>query len=291
MALQPHFFKAYSHIGILFPPKNYNLQGVFNAPDHIISETFLNKFVNKKIDSYTFYTSENLFTKAYVKDLTTHLLSFSKFLNKKCVKRETQVVVGGDNCVSFSSLLSLFSRYKIHQIGYIQFDSHGELNSFSNSPSKNFHGMYMRPFLDKFDIQLINELIPEKMKSEQMLFFGDQDLDIEEKEFMIKKSLKIFSSYYLKTHLNKTFNFIQSFIKKFDHIHVNIDIDFFHRSIASATGFPSKRGFMFSEIKQIFDILKTSRSMSVDLTEINSAKHDAAKTIKLGQKVLQHILT
>src|SRR5687768_2619992 len=155
----PHFFKAYSRLGLTNNPIRQNSKnfGVEDAPNAILTPEFLESFSEYKLDEFEFPKPEEVDKKDYLKVLILNSLLFKEFINKNLKKNQTPVVVGGDHSVTFSSLLALQERMDINSLGILHFDSHADSNSFNASPSKNFHGMYLRPFLDHFDISLIND--------------------------------------------------------------------------------------------------------------------------------------
>lgn len=289
----PHFFKARSRIGLTNKPirqNEYNF-GVEECPDAIVTEDFLKNFKRYEISEYTFSNPEDIDSKLYFKVLADQLLEFAKLINSALKPAQTQVVIGGENTVTFSSLLALIGRVgDPREIGYIQFDSHGEMNSHSGSESKNFHGMYMRPFLDSFDIPEIEALVPKKLKSDQIICIGDQILDGDEPQFYQQKNLRVVKrNEYLKKTSEINLE-LEKFINRFEYLHINFDIDVFDRSVAGATGIPDDGKWMWGEIKALLDIIKGHKGLSFDLSEVNPSKPGAEKTIKVAQDVLLMVL-
>lgn len=292
-----HFYKAKSRLGIINPPinqKDLNL-GVENAPDVILTEKFLSKF-----DSYT---SEFVFSKPekikdqsninerYFNVLANELQAFKGLINASLKPGEMQVVIGGDNSVTFSSLLALLERVRdANKIGYIQFDSHGEMNLYKTSPTKNFHGMYLRPFIDSFDIPKISSIVHFKLPLQNILFIGDIKLDSQERIYFEKAKLRNISRDEVLRHKNSTIKELEDFICRFDYLHVNFDVDVFNHKEAMATGIPSSQGFMLYELLPLLEIVSKHPNLSLDLSEVNPQKEDRDKTIKIAQKVLSIML-
>lgn len=288
-----HFFKANSRIGLTNKPvrqSELNV-GVEDGADFILTEDFLDQFPNYKLDDFIFSKPEDLNPDSYVATLIAELVSFKNLIKSKLERGEMQVVVGGDNTVTFSSLLALVERVgDVGKIGYIQFDSHGESNSFAGSISKNFHGMYLRPFFDKFDIPEVDLLIPDKLLSNQALFFGDMVLDGDEPEFFKENNLRNVTFKEYQDSQIKIDEELTKFLTRFDYIHVNFDIDVFHRSVAGATGIPEDGKWMLEETLNILKIISTHSNLSFDLSEINPKKQGAEQTIKVARDVLKTII-
>ncbi len=158
-----HFYKAKSRIGLTHPPvrqTEFNY-GVEDGAEAILTSEFVSQFPDSKITNFIFSDPDKIPSTDYVAILVKEFVDFKNIINNTFESDEIQLVVGGDNTVTFSSFLALLERVgDISKVGYIQFDSHGESNSYEGSDSKNFHGMYMRPFFDEFDIEQINRLIP-----------------------------------------------------------------------------------------------------------------------------------
>src|SRR3989344_252190 len=291
MSKIPHFFKSKSRIGLTNKPlnqKDWNF-GVEDAPDAILTPQFLKIFGNYKLNEFTFPNPEDIDPKDYLSVLRVNLTAYKDLINKNLGVGETQIVIGGDNSITFSSLLALQERMDVSKLGIIHFDSHGDINSFNVSPSKNFHGMYLRPFLDNFDIPQINNLVPSKLKSSQALFIGDLKLDEEESEyFKIHMLENINRSDYLENK-EAVISKIKAFLEEYEHIHINFDIDIFDQNIAGATGIPGD-GRWGSEVFEILKFISTHPSASLDLAEVNPKKEGAEKTIKLARQILKTIL-
>ena len=199
------------------------------------------------------------------------------------------MVVGGDHSVAFSSLLAALSRLKNPQnLGYIQFDSHGDLHLFSTSPSGNFHGMWLRPFFGNFDSPSIAKLASSLLRPEQVLFIGNLELEPEELRFFAKNKIAQVSTSSLADNKRGSLEKIEKFVGRFKHLHISFDIDVFHQDYVSATGTPAENGFQPSSIFEILEIFAGSK-MSIDLVEVNPRKPTAHSTIKMAQKVLSQL--
>lgn len=289
-----HYYKTRSRLGIVNPlsgKKDLNI-GVEDAPDAILTQDFLSKFENAQLYEFTFSKPEDIDKSKYFDILASELSKFKELINATLKPHETQVVIGGDNSVVFTSLLTLLERTKDpDSIGYIQFDSHGDLNLHKTSPSKNFHGMYMRPFFDSFDIPKIKNLINSKLSPENTLFFGNLELDKEEKTYFDKSKFKNISKEYFLKNRNKVLKELRNFIESFEHLHINFDIDVFSSKDVRATGMPGVKGFMMSEISPILRTISSHPNLSLDLSEVNPKKDGSTKTISVAQKVTELLLS
>lgn len=289
---QAHFFKAKCRIGLTHPParqKEYNY-GVEDGANAILTPEFLQQLPLSKTDTFFFSDPEKISNGEYVTELVKEMVWFKEYINDRLEKAEMQVVVGGDNTVTFASVLALLERVKdTSKIGYIQFDSHGESNSYEGSESKNFHGMYMRPFFDTFDIEQIDHLVRQKMKPEQGIFIGNMVLDGDEPQFFKHKKLKTLT--FKEYRKNKIIfqEYLKEFLSTYEYIHINFDIDVFHRSVAGATGIPEDGKWMKAEIFELLLIIAQHQKISFDLSELNPTRPGAERSIKIAQEILKLI--
>lgn len=76
-------------------------------------------------------------------------------------------------------------------------DSHGDLNSVAESPSKNFHGMALRALFDPlccgYSEDAAAEVIPLPLLPRQVVMAGVRSLDAGEEDFIASKSLPVFT--------------------------------------------------------------------------------------------------
>lgn len=289
-----HFFKAESYIGFNNKPTytdKINTAVKYGA-EAVLSDAFLARFPSAKISSFTFPNPQDLSNKTFLTKLTKSITEFKEFLSHNVSDNEIQVVIGGDHCISLPSILAVLERLKDKgKLGYIHFDSHGDMNLYGSSPTKNFHGMYLRSLFDTFDIPQINELMPSKLNLKQLLTIGDIELDIEEKDFFIKNRINNINRQHLLKDKENAYHKIRSFLSSFPHIHISFDVDVFNRSIVSATTTPSKNGFMPKDVIPIIQILSAHPSLTLDIAEINPRKPNAEKTISIAREILQKTLT
>lgn len=295
MANEPHFFKAYSKLGARYKliRQDHYIGGVEDAPDYILTPELLKSFPGSEVSEYSFSLPEKVSEENYYQVLAKELGEFAGLINRELKPSQTQVVVGGDNTVTFSSLAAVLKRTDASGVGYIQFDSHGEMHLYKSSISKNFHGMYMRPFFDRFDIEEIEKLVPGKMKLNQAFTIGDIIFDEGdnhprgEVEFY-KKIRNVSRKEFLKNKKGILREF-ESFTKKFKHIFINFDIDVFDSSAAGATG-EDEGVWFWEEIVEFLEIIRKHPSISFDLVEINPRLDESRKTLNIAHKILTKVL-
>jgi arginase len=286
-----HVHKIHSRLGLKHAPygsTHHNI-GVEDGPDAVITKSFIQKLGSiPEVSTYAFPAPESVADRSYRQTLARHIVRCADDLKRK-TNGATPLTVGGDHSIAASSLLSLLTRRNPHDVGYIQFDSHGDINSFASSPSGNFHGMWLRPFLETMDDPDIAGAIPVRIPTDHVCFIGNMVLDPGEVDFISKNKIKKFSQKDIR-HNGIVKGTLRSFMRRFSHIHVGFDIDVFDSHISAATGTPNAKGLLPQDVFPLLAILARHPSISVDLVEVNPHKRGARATVDLAQQVLTTLL-
>lgn len=289
-----HFFKAKSRLGLRNCPLGQTAEniGVENGADAIVTRSFAGSFSASDTSRSVFPTPDTISSDVFNSVLAKEYGAMRDFINASLKSGSTQVVIGGDHSVTFPSVLALLERTEDESgIGYIQFDSHGDMHLASTSPSGNFHGMYVRALVDRHDIPEIEALAPRKIPAENVLFIGNLDLQKEEEEYFSRRGIARISGARVRTRQKYVASSIRRFIKRFEHIHITFDIDCMDKSEAPATGIPAENGMRMLEIFPLLDEVADHPSISIDLVEVNPHVPGARKTIQLAQDILRAFLT
>jgi len=292
MKKTPHFFKIHSRFGLIHLPYKFSELniGVEDGSDAILSKDFLSSYPSFSVSEFNFPRYEDIDKSQYKELLAQYSKECIEFIQNNIKTDEQQIVIGGDHSVTFPSFAVALQRFDPQRVGYIQFDSQGDIHTFLSSHSGNFHGMFVRPFVDTFDYKPIEDLIPHKLPRENLLYLGNLDLEIEEIEYFKQNNIRNIVKQEMQESPEKTLEFVSRFINKFEHIHITFDVDVFNRSLVTATGTPAPDGWMKDDIFQILNILNKHKSFTFDLVEVNPKKENAEPTISLAQEVLQTIL-
>lgn len=290
--MKPHWYSFSSRLGLLHAP--YRMQevnrGVEDGPRAILHADFLQKFPGSQLDEYVFSLPEQVhdnYPVVIAKDmqLAAHLI------RRTLQPNETPVVIGGDHSVIFAGMNVILERFAPEQIGYIQFDSHADLNTFATSTTGNFHGIYLRAIVDSCGEAAIDALIPQKLPYENLLYIGNLDLDPEEVRLFAEKKIQTFDLSMVRQNPAAVQQFLHTFVQRFQHLHISFDIDMLDHSVAPATGIPCPHGFLLQDVFPLLDcITSAKKSLSVDLVEVNPLRKGAAQTITAAQSVLTGVL-
>jgi len=98
--------------------------------------------------------------------------------------------VGGGCDVEIAPVTYLNKQYD-GNLSIIWLDAHGDLNTPTSSPSKNFHGMPLRTILGEGDSTMLN-YVSHPIKPDQIYLIGVRELDRPENEYIQKNQLKVF---------------------------------------------------------------------------------------------------
>ncbi|MBI4085463.1 MAG: arginase family protein [Candidatus Liptonbacteria bacterium] len=283
------FYKIYNNLGISGIPYRQKERGdgVYYGPDAVLGEDFLKGFPARAVYSYSFPKSGE----TDKKDVFAVFASESKKCADKILsglrEGDTLFAVGGDNSIVFPVLLSDIGRFGIKNIGILFFDTHGDIHARSTSPSGNFHGMYLRPFFDRFDAPEIDKLVPEKLTGNDIVYFGGGfEHEKEEEEFIERLRIKRFSKNEIRNDSGMVKKELNDFLNAHPHAHINFDIDVFDESLVWATGMPSKEGLLENDVFPLLEIISRHPSKTVTLSELNPEKKGRDEAVKVAREVL-----
>lgn len=176
--------------------------------------------------------------------------------------------IGGDCSVELAPLSYLNKKYH-GDLGVIWFDAHGDLNTPSSSPSKQFHGMPLRTLLDEGD-KAIREMLFSKLKPEQFFFAGVRDLDPPEKEFIKNNNIAVFSVDSIRA-------------KGFKKIYIHIDLDVLDPNEFPNVKCPTPQGMSVEKLLNSVQQLKKNFSVVgasvVEFSPKEDGKIDVVKSI------------
>lgn len=98
--------------------------------------------------------------------------------------------VGGGCDVEIAPVNYLNKQYD-GNLSIVWLDAHGDLNTPTSSPSKNFHGMPLRTILGEGDSTMLR-YVSHPIKPEQLYLIGVRELDEPESDYIQKNHLQIF---------------------------------------------------------------------------------------------------
>lgn len=284
------FVKIKSRLGLIVPPNGeteLNI-GVEEGSDYVLSEDFVGRFPQREAITEQFKSPEDIDVENYFEILAREYGSLCAKITEKLTLDKTLVSVGGDHSVAFASIASILRLHDPQTTGIVMIDSHGDLHQPSTSPTGNFHGMWLRPFVDRFEVPAIDNLVPEKVPSKNLIYIGNLDLEMEEQRFLGENSVQVFNKEQISQ--DKNLDKLKESMDDKKHIHLSIDVDAFDHSYAPATGMHIENGLTPNEVFKVLDVFKQSHSISVDLVEVNPMLRGQEQTVKLAQEIIMRVL-
>lgn len=287
------FCKIYSNQGVMntLHRQCERNDGVYDGPDAVLNVDFLRNFPATKLIDFKFSENSTLEGRDFYRIVAEESLLCADYILSRTVATDTLVAVGGDNSIVFPVLLSDFSRFGTKSFGVITFDTHGDIHLHSDSPTGNFHGTYMRPFFDSFDISEIDRLVPNKLDGKDIVYFGNFDFEREEIDFMNIKNIRRFSSNDIRGDFEKVKMFLLNYLDMHDHIFINFDIDIFDETLVRATGIRNAHGLLIDDVFPLLKIINNHKSKTISLSEVNPDKEGIGGTVRVAQDVITALVS
>jgi arginase len=270
--------------------------GVEKGPSAVLDNSFLEilkKTNNCKTLDITFSDPESMPDEEYYSVVSKDTNMMAKKIQDEISQGSYSklVTVGGDHSIALGSMLAVLRTHKDKRVGLIDFDSHGDIHLLKTSPSGNFHGMWLRPLLEDFDIPEIKSIVDVQLHPEQLLYIGNLLTEEEEENFIKKNEVIVLDGVWVEKNKDSMIRHIEEFCQKVDMLHVTFDIDVFKESIVSATGTPNPDGFDIPMIESCIAPIKASGKLfSLDVVEVNPDKTGAEQAIKLAQKIITDLI-
>lgn len=198
------------------------------------------------------------------------------------------IILGGDHSASIGSIAG--SSMNAGSLGVIWLDYHPDANTPETSPSGNIHGMTVAISLGYGHSQLVNcgGFIP-KIQPENICIIGAKDIDVEEREFLTRLGVKMFTLYDIeKKGIVRVFDEAWEHLSNTsEHIHVSLDVDVLDPVIAPGTGILSRGGISYREIMYIMETLGSlGRLRSLDVIEVNPLLDIKNQTAELAVELI-----
>jgi len=218
---------------------NFNKQ----TYDEIISGEISDNFVN---------TSE---------DIQKNIYYHGRSLTMKYNQGDFLINLGGDHAISMGTVPLMVLLYPDIKVVWI--DAHADINSPETTLSGNKHGMPVH-----FMSELSGTSTYNKLKLDQLCYYGIRDLDPPEKEIISKCSIKNFTTNDIKSDRNKIIDNIDEWIGE-SPVHLSLDVDALDPSIFPSTGVPAENGLSIDDILLLCERIKEKKLVSMDFVEFN----------------------
>ena len=223
------------------------------------------------------------------------------------------LILSGDHSSSIGTMAAIHKHLMGNDFGVIWIDAHADLHTPFTTPSGNVHGMPLAAALgstnplnkvnevDNYTLSNWNKLTKlgfsyPILKSKNLVYMGLRDIELQEKEYILKNSIKNFNVQ--KIRLKGIDNFIEDILKCFTSvkkIYISFDVDSLDPdSVSQGTGTPVNNGFeIFEVISIIKAIIKTNKVIALEVSEINPLLDKkgnimAEKTFEIIKKIFNY---
>ncbi|MDO8505965.1 MAG: arginase [bacterium] len=214
-------------------------------------------------------------------DISDIVSRANKIVKKEILQKNKVLAIGGDHTISIGTIAGA-SEAVDGNLGVIWIDAHGDINTHETSLSGNVHGMASAAILGFGDTHLTN-LVKTKIKKENILYIGLQDLDQAEIDLMRNQNISVITMWdILENGFSVITKNIELLKKKVDNIWISLDVDVIDEQFAPASAMATSGGLSYREITNLLNYIgKTSNVIGMDLVEITPKKDIENKTGKL----------
>ncbi len=203
--------------------------------------------------------------------------------------------IGGDHSIALGTVSGTT---KGASCGVLWIDAHGDFNTPETSPSGNVHGMPLAALCGLGDPRMVELGGPgPTLRSDQVVAIGIRDLDRAERAALVASGILVFTMRDLdELGVAKVTHTALDHLRKFDRIHVSLDLDSLDPTEAPGVGTPVNGGLTYREAHLLMEIVaEDGRLGSVDVVEVNPILDTRNETARLavelmaslfGQKIL-----
>ncbi len=209
------------------------------------------------------------------------------------IKKNGRVIaLGGDHSISLG-LVSGASAALNGDLGLIYLDAHGDMNTDKTTSTGNIHGMHLASLMGFGDKRLTNVYdTSTKIKKENLLHIGSNDLDEGEITFIKKEELQCYSIFDILSHgLAPLFKLIDKLQSSVKNLWISLDLDVIDSIYAPGAGMPNKAGLSYREITTIAQYIGNHCNIiGLDIVEYNPLQDIEGKTAELGIELIAKLL-
>lgn len=259
--------------------------GVSLGPDYIQR---LLRFKNFQFQSYTAHGEQN--QQCVLHDFYENL---SYLVEREVRRKRLLFIAGGDHSLSIGSVQGLL-RYRPN-LKVLWIDAHADINTRESSLTHSFHGMPLSFLIGEDPFYDNQEWFQERLKPENLIYFGLRDLDVAEKQILEKYGIQHYTMADLsRLSRAEVLKSITSSLQGCD-VHVSLDADGFDPRIAPSTGVPVDNGLQFNDVQSLLaEVTECAHVISFEYVELNPQiyqhSNDVMKTAELGVEIFDLIL-
>jgi arginase len=216
----------------------------------------------------------------------------SYIVEREVRRNNLSFIAGGDHSLSIGSLQGVLRAEPNVKVLWV--DAHGDINTRKSSQTGSYHGMPLA-FLLGEDQKQNQDWFSERLKPENLIYYGVRDLDKAEKNFLDKKKIVYYTSADVQKDSKKVIKQISQQISN-SKLHLSVDSDAFDPLVAPSTGVPVINGLNFFHVQNlIVELAQKNHILSYEYVELNpqifSKTQDVFATAQIGINLFSEILT
>ena len=194
------------------------------------------------------------------------------------------IVIGGDHSLAIGSIAG---SSKNHNIGVIWIDTHPDSNTNKTTTTFHIHGYPLGASMGFGQEELTNLYFDGvKVKSENVVMFGIDDIDEPERDLIDKYNVKHFSfedieEFGIDYCINNTIEYLKD---KVDFIHISFDIDAITTLDSPGVSVPNRwdNGLKKEDaLKAVESFLDKLNVVSMDIVEYNPLTDNDNKSLNI----------
>ena len=211
---------------------------------------------------------------------------------KLTLEYKNPIVLGGDHSLAISTLSSSICKYG-QDIKVLWFDAHADINSYTESNSKNIHGMVLN-YLCNINIPKYNfdcnsaplfKFIPsKKLNPSNIMYIGIRDLDEYEKDVLKYYNIQRITCDNVNNNPEMCIDKINTFIGN-SKTHLSIDIDALDPLFVPCTGTPVDDGIQLDKLQYILKNMNTKNVIHTDVVEYNPSLGNMQEQIRTQETI------
>jgi arginase len=211
-------------------------------------------------------------------------------------KGRIPVVLGGDHSVAAGTISGVAHHHRKEgqSIGVLWVDAHGDMNTPKTTPSGNIHGMPLAAVLGHGPKELthIGGFAP-KVKSSRTVLLGVRDIDPEERKFIAKSGVRVFSMSEIdekgmKRVMEEALPILTASTAGF---HVSFDMDGIDPNYAPGVGTAVPGGLTYREAHLLAEMCaRSGKVTSMEVMEVNPVLDVANRTGHLAMELILSLL-
>ena len=235
--------------------------------------TQLKMFLNKDIPIFELKEEDSL------------LNNLNSIYQENANVKGSRINIGGDHSTTIATGAYTLNTYKNPK--FLWFDAHGDINSYTSSPTKNYHGMVLS-YLSGLSHNK-PDFIKTFLTFDNLMYIGLRDLDPYESILIKSLHIPVISVNELNTNPELAIKKIKDFVKD-DPIHLSFDVDVMDPSFISSTGTPVENGLLLEETKHVLENIVDDQVVNLDLCEFNpnigDPKESLNNTVDLWKNII-----